>query len=344
MTAAPLIYRLVMLLAICHHRETGWQQVSDLAQISDLRSKGELVWAEADVKDLTGNDVAIIAEEFSLHELAVEDAVTLRQRPKLETFPDHVFVVLHQLNEEDGQLEPAQLSMFVGDHYLLVLHGGATRTLEEARRRWKESSDEDTGPAWLRHTIVDTVVDGYQQIADDLEQEIEDLEELTLESLEMPMRARIAFVNDGSMQRRLYSAKQRISRLRRYGHPAARLVQDLFSEQDNALVDPKLAPRFADVKDHALRIGDQTTSVESLTDALLDLRRGEQASTLNEVTKKLTAWAAIIAVPTLITSLYGMNFHLYPDLGQRSGFWFALTVMIVASGGLYLYFKRRHWL
>jgi len=333
-----------MLLAIWHDRETGWQHVSELARISDLRSKGDLVWAEADVKDLTDADVALIAEEFSLHELAVEDAVTLRQRPKFEKFADHTFIVLHQLNEEDGQLEPAQLSMFVGDHYVLVLHGGATRTLEEARRRLKEDGGEDVRPAWLLYTILDTVVDDYQGIADDLEQEIEDLEELTLESLDMPTRARMSIVNDGSMQRRLYSAKQRISRLRRYGQPAARLVQDLSSDEDGKLIDPKLAPRFADVKDHALRIGDQATSVESLTDALLDLRRGQQATALNEVTKKLTGWAAIIAVPTLISGLYGMNFHLYPDLGPRDGFWFAFTAMIVVSVGLYVYFKRRHWL
>jgi magnesium transporter len=333
-----------MLLAICHDRETGWQRVTELARISDLRSRGSLVWAEADVKDLAEEDVALIAEEFSLHELAVEDAVTLRQRPKFETFPDHMFIVLHQLDEEEGQLEPAQLSMFVGDHYVLVLHGGATRTLDEARRRWKEEVDGDITPAWILHILIDTVVDDYQEIADDLEQEIEELEELTLESLDMPARARIAFVNDGSMQRRLYSVKQRSSRLRRYGHPAARLVQDLLADQTSIHVNRELAPRYADVKDHALRIGDQATSVDTLTDALLDLRRGEQAGTLNEVTKKLTAWAAIIAVPTLISSLYGMNFFLYPDLGQRSGFWFALSLMVVLSTGLYVYFKRRRWL
>jgi len=333
-----------MLLAVCHHRETGWQEVSDLARISDMRSQGELVWAEADVKDLTDEDISLIAEEFSLHELAVEDAVTLRQRPKFETFPDHMFIVLHQLDEEDGQLEPVQISMFIGDHYVLVLHGGATRTLEEARRRWKDDPKAVVGPGRLLHVILDTVVDEYQQVADDLEQETEELEELTLESLDMPTRARIAFVNDGSMQRRLYAVKQRTSRLRRYGNPAARLVQDLMGEEVKFFVDQNLAQRFADVKDHALRIGDQTTSVESLTDALLDLRRGEQASTLNEVTKKLTAWAAIIAVPTLISSLYGMNFFLYPDLGQRNGFWFALSSMVAVSVGLYVYFKRRHWL
>ena len=333
-----------MLLAVCHHRETGWQEVSDLARISDLRSQGELVWAEADVKNLTDEDISLIAEEFSLHELAVEDAVTLRQRPKFETFPDHMFIVLHQLDEEDGQLEPVQIAMFLGEHYVLVLHGGATRTLEEARRRWKEDPKLAVGPGRLLHAILDTVVDDYEEIADALEQETEELEELTLESLDMPSRVRLAFVNDGSMQRRLYSLKQRTSRLRRYGHPAARLVQDLLGDEDSSFIDQKLAPRFSDVKDHALRVGDQATSVESLTDALLDLRRGEQASTLNEVTKKLTAWAAVIAVPTLISSLYGMNFFLYPDLGRRNGFWFALTLMVVVSVGLYVYFKRRRWL
>ena len=309
-----------------------------------MRQRGELVWAEADVKDLTEDDIALIAEEFSLHELAVEDAVTLRQRPKFESFPDHLFIVLHQLNEEDGQLEPAQLSMFVGDHYVLVLHGGATRTLEEARRRLKEEAEPDIGSGWLLHILLDTVVDEYQEIADDLEEETEELEELTLESLDMPTRARLAFVNDGSMQRRLYSVKQRTSRLRRYGHPAARLVQDLLETKAKFVTDQRLTPRFADVKDHALRIGDQATSVDSLTDALLDLRRGEQAGTLNEVTKKLTAWAAIIAVPTLISSLYGMNFRLYPELGRGTGFWFALSLMLVLSVGLFIFFKRRRWL
>jgi magnesium transporter len=333
-----------MLLAVCHHRETGWTEVSDLDRISDMRSEGELVWAEADVKTLTADDIRLIAEEFSLHELAVEDAVTLRQRPKFETFPDHIFIVLHQLDEEDGQLEPVQIAMFVGDHYALVLHGGAKRTLEEARRRWKEDPRTAVGPGRLLHLILDTVVDEYQEIADALEQETEELEELTLESLDMPSRLRLAFVNDRSMQRRLYSLKQRTSRLRRYGHPAARLVQDLLAGEGSSFVDQKLAPRFGDVKDHALRIGDQATSVESLTDALLDLRRGEQAGSLNEVTKKLTAWAAIIAVPTLISSLYGMNFFLYPDIGRRNGFWFALSIMVVVSVGLYIYFKRRRWL
>lgn len=333
-----------MLLAICHSRETGWDQVDDLSTISDLREHGELVWAEADVKDLNEADIAMIAEEFSLHELAVEDAVTLRQRPKVETFPDHFFIVLHQLDEEHGQLEPAQISIFLGHQYVLVLHGGAQRILSEARHRWSESTPEQSESAWLLYTLIDTIVDDFQRIADALEAEIEELEELTLESLDQPARTRMAIVGDQSMQRRLYSLKQRISRLRRYGQPAVRLVETILETKERDLVGQEMVSLFTDIKDHALRIEDQVGDGENLTNALLDLRRGEQARTLNEVTKRLTGWAAIIAVPTLISSIYGMNFALFPPGGESFGFWFAVVLMTVIGVFLYLFFRRRNWI
>ncbi|MGH2778118.1 MAG: magnesium transporter CorA family protein [Actinomycetota bacterium] len=333
-----------MLLAICHSRETGWEQVGDLSTISDLREHGELVWAETDVKDLDETDIAMIAEEFSLHELAVEDAVTLRQRPKVETFPDHFFIVLHQLDEEDGQLEPAQISIFLGHHYVLVLHGGAQRILGEARDRWSQSTPEQSESSWLLYTLIDTIVDDFQRIADDLEGEIEELEELTLESLELPARGHMALGSDQMMQRRLYSLKQRLSRLRRYGQPSTRLVQTILDTKEGDLLWQEMVPLFTDIKDHALRIGDQVSDGENLTNALLDLRRGEQARTLNDVTKKLTGWAAIIAVPTLISSIYGMNFHLFPSEGGSFGFWFAVLLMVVLGIGLFLFFRRRNWI
>jgi magnesium transporter len=333
-----------MLLAICHSRETGWQQVEDLSTISDLREHGELVWAEADVKDLDDDDIAMIAEEFSLHELAVEDAVTLRQRPKVETFPDHYFIVLHELEEENGQLEPAQISIFLGHKYVLVLHGGAQRALREARNRWSQTTPERSESSWLLYTLLDTIVDDFQRIADDLEGEIEEVEELTLESLDLPARARMSVHNDQMMQRRLYSLKQRLSRLRRYGHPAERLVQTILETSKRELVGPEMIPLFTDIRDHALRIGDQVSDGENLTNALLELRSGEQARTLNDVTKRLTGWAAIIAVPTLISSVYGMNFALFPAAGGAFGFWFAVVLMLVIGVFLYLFFRHRNWI
>src|SRR5918998_1236465 len=121
-----------MLFAICHSEGEGWSKVGDLSTLSELRDRpGNLIWAEIDVADLDEGDVDLIAEEFDLHELAVEDAVKERQRPKVERFGDHVFVVLHQLDEIDRQLEAIQISAFIGPRYMLVFHLGANRTLEE---------------------------------------------------------------------------------------------------------------------------------------------------------------------------------------------------------------------
>ncbi|MGH2702161.1 MAG: magnesium transporter CorA family protein, partial [Actinomycetota bacterium] len=144
--------------------------------------------------------------------------------------------------------------------------------------------------------------------------------------------------------RRLYSLKQRLSRLRRYGQPSTRLVQTILDTKEGDLLWQEMVPLFTDIKDHALRIGDQVSDGENLTNALLDLRRGEQARTLNDVTKKLTGWAAIIAVPTLISSIYGMNFHLFPSEGGSFGFWFAVLLMVVLGIGLFLFFRRRNWI
>ena len=127
-----------MLLAVCHSDGSGWKTVDDLDEISDLRSEhGNVVWAEADLSTIDGDDAKVMEEEFGLHPLAVEDSLRPRQRPKLEDYEKHLFLVLHQLNEVDGHLEAAQIACFVGDRFLLTLHQGAGRTLEAAKTRWR---------------------------------------------------------------------------------------------------------------------------------------------------------------------------------------------------------------
>lgn len=336
-----------MLLAVCHSEQDGWVDVDDLATVSDLRTdQRNLLWAEANVSDLTEEDIALIAEEFDLHPLAVEDARHARQRPKVEIFEDrHLFVVFHELNERDGQLEPVQIACFVGEGYVLTLHGGADRTLAEVRRRW----DADThwtarkGRTYLVHKLLDAVVDDYQEIADRLEQEIEDLEEETLASIDAAERPDDR-EREAEGQRRLYSLKQQLSRLRRYAMPTARVLESVLSPTHSALFTSETALLFRDVHDHLLRINDEVRSIDELADAVLELRRGELAASLNETNKKLTAWAAIIAVPTLITSTYGMNFRLVPQDQTLFGFVFALALMLAAGGGLYVFFKRKGWL
>ena len=323
-----------MLVAVCHSAATGWVEVNNLTELSDLRDEsGNLLWAEADVATLNDEEIALIADEFNLHPLAVEDAVRTRQRPKLESYEGHLFVVFHELDEVDGQLEASQIACFIGERYLITLHAGAERIISEAKRRWSdELVDRDAGPGYLLHTLLDALVDDIEVIADKLEDEIENLEEITLQNPAAPV------------QRELYSVKQKLSRLRRYALPTERVVHWVIEGHGRRLFPRETDELFADVNDHLLRTAGQVRNIDDLADAVLDLRRSEQATALNEVTKRLTGWAAIIAVPTFIASVYGMNFALVPTEGQMFGFVFALFLMALSGLVLFLYFKRRDWI
>ena len=323
-----------MLLTVCHSPESGWQRVDDVSRVSEIRRQAEtLLWAESDVLNLTEADVATIAEEFGLHPLAVEDAIHTKQRPKIEHYPTHVFVVFHQLNEVDGQLEAVQLACFMGNDYLLTIHAGAARTLDEAKNRWAEEEDGmNQHPSFLLHTLLDVVVDEYQVYADGIEAEMEDLEELILSEPKL------------KVQRQLYSVKQRVARLRRYVLPESRMLAWAVDPDLPKPVPDTTARLFSDVEDHLLRIGDQVKNVDELAQAVLDMTQSAQAQDLNEVNRMLAAWAAIFAVGTLIAGIYGMNFDLVPGTGTRFGFWFAIGLSILSSVGLYLNFKKRGWL
>ncbi len=323
-----------MLTAQCHDANSGWSSVMDVQKVSDLReTPGNLVWAEADVASLTEDDAAAMSEEFGLHPLAIEDALSGRQRPKLEQYDSHLFIVIHQLDDEGMQLEPAQIACFVGSRYVLVLHDGAGRTLDECRRRFGSAPpDISRGPAFLMHALIDAIVDDYQAMTDRIEEDIETLEEVVLEDPATPV------------QKQLYSVKQKLARLRRYALPVSRMLAVVTEEGRPPVVDQATSRYFRDIYDHTLRMADQVRSVADLSDAILDLIRTEQVNQQSEATKRLSAWAAIIAVPTFIASVYGMNFRLLPLDGQRFGFWFALSMMTLTGVALYGYFKKRGWL
>jgi magnesium transporter len=322
-----------MLRALCRGADGGWVEVGDFASVSDLvAAHGQLVWAQANLEDLNEENIARIAEELELHPLAVEDAMRPRQRPKLELYENHLFFVAHQLDEVDDQLEAKQIASFVGKRFVLTVHQNAERTLDEAMRRLVQSSDDDArGPSQIVRAILDAVVDDYQSIADRLEQEIETLED---EALRDPRAL---------LQNRVYAIKQQTARLRRYVLPGERVLADVVSGRTHVATERTRA-FFVDIHDHLLRIGDEIRNVDDLANALVELQRAEQTNALNEVTKRLTGWAAVIAIPTLIASIYGMNFPLYPSNSNRYGFWIALGMMSASGLTLYAYFKRRGWI
>ena len=323
-----------MLMAVCHSAEKGWEDVVDLDSLSDLRGEqGRLLWAEADINNLTEEDVATMAGEFDLPKLAVEDAIHSRQRPKMENYEHHLFFVFHELNEHDGQIEPRQISCFVGKREVLTLHDGAQRMLAAAKNRWeREQAEFGDGPAFLIHTLMDAIVDDYQLIADRLEDEIENLEEIVLDEPTAPV------------QRQLYSVKQRTARLRRFVLPLRRVLESLLGIEYRDNIPEETRDLFRDVEDHILRIGDQVRNIDDLADAAIDLRHSAEASALNDVTKRLTGWAAIIAVPTLISGIYGMNVGIVPHPGSRVGFWVLVAIMVAETIFLYWYFKKKRWI
>ncbi|MEX2554330.1 MAG: magnesium transporter CorA family protein [Actinomycetota bacterium] len=321
-----------MLVAICHTDATGWTDVRDLEQISGLIDAGQLVWAQADVASLSPSDVSTIQGEFGLHPLAVEDAINLKQRPKLEAYENHLFAVAHQLDSVEGQLEASQIACFVGRHYVLTLHEGASRILDEAASRLRRTPKPvERGPSFVMHALLDTVVDDYQAIADTLEEEVEELEDKLLKD---PTAA---------ADRQIYTLKQQLARLRRYAQPGGRVLASFVDSNQTTVATNETAAYFRDVLDHTLRITDQLRNVEELVDALLELRRMEQTNQMTDVTKRLTGWAAVIAVPTFIASVYGMNFTLTPN-NEGLGFEIALGLMAASAIALYTFFKKRDWI
>lgn len=321
-----------MLIAICHTDATGWTEVSNLEQISDLIEAGQLVWAQADVASLSPSDVSTIQAEFGLHPLAVEDAINLKQRPKLEAYEKHLFAVIHQLDTQDEQLEAVQIACFIGRHYVLTLHEGAGRTLDEAVSRLRaQPKPAERGPSFVMHALLDSVVDDYQAIADKLEDEVEDLEEVLLKDP----------THSAGLQ--IYSLKQRLARFRRYAQPGSRVLTSFVDSNQTTAATNETAAYFRDVLDHTQRITDQLRNVDDLVDALLELRRIEQTNQMTDVTKRLTGWAAVIAVPTFIASVFGMNYDLTPR-DQGYGFEIALSLMAASAISLYAFFKKRDWI
>jgi magnesium transporter len=314
-------------------RTGEWSPAQDLSNFPPGKRE-PLLWADVDLTDSSERDLAAVGRDLNLHPLAIEDALNPRQRPKLESYPDHLFLVLHQLDDRGGQLEPAQIAVFIGSNFILSVHDAADRLIEVAQKRWDEQEDRrgkgDVGD--LVYVLLDTIVDDYQVIADRLEDATEHMEEIVLEAPTAPV------------QRQIYELKQQVSRLRRYSIPLHRALDYVLGGSAQEIFPATMHQSLRDVNDHVLRIADQIRSIEDLTNAVLDLSRQAQADSLNQINKKLSGYAAIFGVATIIAGIYGMNYGLVPHVRGVEGFWFAIVLMVLSSVALYWYFSRKGWL
>ncbi|MDP9234231.1 MAG: magnesium transporter CorA family protein [Actinomycetota bacterium] len=331
MTEAKAVIAQVPRLSILRSVSGGeWTPTTDLPSLAEMSASRAVFWATGDSSQMTPEEIIEVARKLDLDPMAVEDVLHGRQRPKFEPYQSHLFGIVHQLDDVDGQLEAHQIACFLGPSYVLTLHESATRVIDATIEQMRRDQDPGT-PAYLIHRLVDVVVDDYQAIADGLEGEVEELEAQALGDDSPPLKWK------------LYSVKQRVSRLRRYALPVGRALEDVV-DQEIEIFPPETSHLFRNVHDHVMRMGDQIRSIDDLSEAVIDLARADRADALNDVTKKLTSWAAIIAVPTFIASIYGMNFDLIPKPGAIFGFWFSLTLMAVTAILLYIVFKRKDWI
>jgi len=308
----------------------------DPARISDHLEAGEgcLVWL--DLESPKPEDFALIAEEFGLNPLAVEDATTGRQRPKLDHYDDHAFISLYDvtLDIETGQLRAHELAVFAAKQYLITVRKTPGYSIDPVVERWDDNQQlAKYGVGYLLWGLLDVVVDGHFQTVQQLDDQIETLEDLLFEPNDTGTR----------VQRQSYELRKSLVRIRRVVLPTREVLNSLMRRESD-LVDQALMPYYQDVYDHVLRAADWTDSLRDLVSTILETHLTIQGNRMNEIMKKVTSWAAIAAVPTVITGYYGMNVLTYPHHDTNSGGYVALVLMIVFVALLYVMFRRRNWL
>ncbi len=303
-------------------------------QISDhLAEPDTVVWM--DLCEPRREDFEVLAREFGLNPLAVEDATTERQRPKVDRYDDHLFLTVYgaRLDSANGELQTAELAVFVGRRYLITVRKDPGFSMEPVLAAWDHSADlAKSGVGFLLHGLLDVVVDGHFTAVQELDDGIEGLEDLLFASRPA----------DQEVQRRSFELRKSLVLLRRLALPMREVVNTLL-RREIGLVDPAMTPYYEDVYDHVLRVTEWTESLRDLVATILETNLTLQGNRLNEVMKKVTSWAAIVAVPTAITSFYGMNVP-YPGFGTHWGLVVSVALQVVLSVGLYVAFRRKNWL
>ncbi len=303
-------------------------------QISEyLAEPDTVVWV-----DLCAPDdaiVALVADELNLHDLAVADAVAPLQRPKLDRYANHAFLNVYavKLDRVTGRLAQAELSAFITPKALVTVRKDPAFDMDGVVERWDQSPDLALhGVGYLLHGLLDHVVDGHFEVVQSLDEEIEKLEDLLFD--------------DGSrsndVQRRSFELRKSLVTLRRVVLPMREVVNSLM-RRDLKVINEPMVPYFQDVYDHVLRATEWTESLRDMVTTILETNLTIQGNRLNVITKKVTSWAAIIAVPTAITGFYGQNLP-YPGFAHQSGFVVSSLLIVGMSVGLYVTFRRKDWL
>ena len=276
-----------------------------------------------------------LADELGLHELAVEDALSPHQRPKLDRYESHLFLSAHavRVDGESGRLDETEIDTFIGSRWVVTVRKNEGFTMAPVLHRWDRSPDlAKSGVSFLLYGLLDVIVDSYFETIQAFDDYYDEVSEGIFS--ERPL--------DPAQQRRWFVMRQALVRFHRLVIPMREAISGLMRREHSAVTET-LYPYFQDVYDHVLRVSESTDALRDLVSTIVETNLSLRDYRQNQVMKKVTSWAAIIAVPTLITGYYGMNVP-YPGNGEQWGVIVSGLLIGVLSSGLYVLFRKRDWL
>lgn len=293
---------------------------------------GDFVWVG--LHQPSQEELDKVAVAFGLHHLAVEDAVAAHQRPKLERYDDSLFLILKTLwyvDKEDA-VETGEISMFVGENFVITVRHGEGGDLQSARHYLEERVQVLThGPSAVVYAVCDSVVDAYAEVVAALEEDVDEVEA----SVFSPART-----NDSI---RIYTLKREIAEVRRAVLPLREPMRRFASGLVPG-IDEESAPFFRDVADHLARASEIVDNLDSLLSTAFEAHLAGISVQQNNDMRKISAGVGLIAAPTLVAAVYGMNFDHMPELHWAFGYPFALVLMALTSAGAWVFFKKSGWL
>ena len=299
--------------------------------INCREAKSEFVWIG--IADPTQEEMRSLANCYDLHPLAVEDAIKANQLPKIDVYDDQLFVVARTARLQGETIEYGETAIFIGHSHIITVRHGSERAHTALREQLEKAPKLLMhGTDYLLHAVLDYIVDGYGPLVDDIEEEV----------LEMESQAADGFL-DREQVNHIFTLRRELSRLQRILGPMGEVALKL-ARQELPCIDEDIRLYFRDVQDHVRRVQSRVDALRDALNSVFQLSTLLEQQRVGTITRQLAAWAAILAVPTAIAGIYGMNFQNMPELNMKYGYFVVLGAIAVICLWLYDRFRRTGWL
>ena len=319
-------------VAACLYRNgERLREISIGEKVDCAQDKSEFVWIG--IADPAEEELRILQRTYDLHPLAVEDALRADQLPKVDIYGDQLFVVARTAHEVDGRIEYGETAIFVGHSHIISVRHGSARAHQILRQNLEAVPSRLVhGVDYVLHAILDFIVDGYLPIIEGIEEEVLAMERHTIDD----------FLGREEITR-IFTLRRELIRFQRILTPMYE-VATKFVKIKLPCIDAQARPYFSDVRDHARRVQTMVDDLREVLTSVFEFSNLLEQQRTGVITRQLAAWAAILAVPTAIAGIYGMNFDNMPELHTRYGYFVVLAVILAVCALLYKRFKRLRWL